>query len=104
MLWNVWSDPNDKHPVEADSLDEAIKIGRSTIDPDISSAQPMTKKDARDIIRDAYEHFCTIWRVDHPLPLPCTETELASYLDRQDAYINAEIFRTIPESIRLFAI
>lgn len=66
----------------------------------------MTKKEARDIIQKAYEDLTRIYRKSHPLPdlMSTSDDELNAYLDRQDAFVNAEIFRTIPEDVRKSAI
>lgn len=66
----------------------------------------MTQKEARDIIQRAYEDLSKIFRKTHPMPdLRFTsEEELNEYLDRQDAFVNAEIFRIIPEDVRKIAI
>lgn len=66
----------------------------------------MTQKEARDIIQKAYEDLTRIYRKSHPLPdLRFTsDDELNEYLDRQDSFVNAEIFRIIPEDVRKIAI
>ena len=58
------------------------------------------------IIQKAYEGLTTIYRKTHPLPdLRTTpESELNEYMDRQDAFVNAEIFQIIPEDVRKSAI
>lgn len=66
----------------------------------------MTKKEARDIIQKAYEDLTTIYRKTNPLPdLRTTpESELNEYMDRQDAFVNSEIMRIVPQDVRNFAV
>ena len=66
----------------------------------------MNQKQARDILQRAYEDLSKIFRKTHPMPdLRFTsEDELNEYLDRRDSFVNAEIFRTIPEDVRKIAI
>ena len=66
----------------------------------------MTKQEARAIILKHYEELTKVFRSVHPMPnlREVSESDLNSYIDKQDAFVNAEIFRLIPEEIRHLAV
>jgi hypothetical protein len=63
----------------------------------------MTKKQARAVIQKAYEYYTRIFRKARPLP-DINDPGLDAYLNEQDAFVNAEIFRNIPADIRKKAV
>lgn len=67
----------------------------------------MDQQKARQIIQQHYEKLAAVYRITHPLPVHLIgkdETALNKYLDEQDAWINSEIFRLVPEDVRRAAV
>lgn len=66
----------------------------------------MTKQEARAIIQKHYEDLTKVFRSAHPLPdlRKVSESDLNAYLDEQDAFVNAEIFRLVPAEVRQLAV